>query len=102
MKYQNNFLDNKGNQPSKFRMKNWDRINNDSRGTYNTNSQTKFKTTMFKSSLCQFSGSYILVSGSTTVPNKGKQQPLIIENIRYLKIVLQLLLHKWNKKYTNR
>ena len=94
MKYQNNFLDNKGNQPSKFRMKNWDRINNDSRGTYNTNSQTKFKTTMFKSSLCHFSGSYILVSGSTTVPNKGKQQPLIIENIRYLKIVLQLLLHK--------
>ena len=71
MKYQNNFLDNKGNQPSKFRMKNWDRINNDSRGTYNTNSQTKFKTTMFKSSLCHFSGSYILVSRSTTVPNTG-------------------------------
>ena len=40
------------NQPSKFRTKNWVEINDESRGTYNVNSQIKFKTTMLKSSLC--------------------------------------------------
>ena len=38
-----NLLDNTPNQPSKFRTKNWDQINDDSRGTYNTNSQIKFR-----------------------------------------------------------
>ena len=45
-----NLLDNTPNQPSKFRTKNWVE-NNYSRGTYNTNSQIKFKTSMFMSSL---------------------------------------------------
>ena len=45
MEYQNivNLLNNTTNQPSKFRTKNWVKINNDPRGKYNTNSQTKFK-----------------------------------------------------------
>ena len=38
--------DDKSNQPSKFRTKNWVEINDESRGTYNVNSQIKFKTTM--------------------------------------------------------
>ena len=37
-----NLLDNTPNQPSKFRTKNWVEINDESRGTYNTNSQIKF------------------------------------------------------------
>ena len=42
-------LDNKPNQPSKFAIKNWVEINDDSRGMYNTNSQIKqFKTSMLK------------------------------------------------------
>ena len=36
--------------PSKFRLKNWVDINDESRGTYNVNSQIEFKTTMLKSS----------------------------------------------------
>ena len=36
-----NFLDNTPNQTSKFRIKNWVEVNNDSRGTYDTNSQIK-------------------------------------------------------------
>ena len=46
MEYQEiiNLLDNTSNQPSKFRTKNWVEINDDSQGTYNTNSQIKFKT----------------------------------------------------------
>ena len=41
MEYQEiiNLLDNTSNQLSKFRTKNWIEINNDSRGTCNTNSQ---------------------------------------------------------------
>ena len=47
-------LDNAPNQPSKFRTKNWVEINDESRGTYNFNSQIKFKTTMLNSSFCDY------------------------------------------------
>lgn len=47
-----NLLDNKTNQPSQFRTKNMVEINYDSHGIYNMNSQIKFKTAIFKSSLC--------------------------------------------------
>ena len=56
-----NFLDNTSNQTSKFRTKNWVEKNDDSGGTYNANSQIKFKTTMLKSSLCDYNDSYILL-----------------------------------------
>ena len=64
-----NFLDNKTNQPSKFRTKNWVEINDESRGTYNANSQIKFKTTMIGASLCDYSDAYILVKGNITIIN---------------------------------
>ena len=41
-----NFLDNTSNQPPKFRTKNLVEANDESRGTYNTNSQIKFKTSI--------------------------------------------------------
>ena len=47
-------LDNTPNQSSKFITKNWIEINDDARGTYNTNSQIKFKSAMLKSSLCDY------------------------------------------------
>ena len=51
MEYQKiiNLLDNTPNKPTKFTTKNWLEINDDSRGTYNTNSQIKFKTSMLRS-----------------------------------------------------
>ena len=49
------FLDNTRNQPSNFRTKNWVEINGDSCRTYNTNSQIKFKPSMLKSSLGDYS-----------------------------------------------
>ena len=63
MEYQEiiKLLDNTPNQPSKSRSKNYIEINNDSCGTYNTNSQIKFKTSMLNSSLCDYSDTYILV-----------------------------------------
>ena len=76
MEYQKiiNLLDNSPNQPTKFRTKNWVEINDDTRGTYNTNSQNEFKTLMLKSSLCNYSDTYILVSGTITVPNTGTRE----------------------------
>ena len=62
-----NLLNNTQNQPSKFRTKNWVEINDQSRGTYNVNSQIEFKTTVLKSSLCDYSDAYILVTGTITV-----------------------------------
>ena len=56
-------IDGASNQPSKFRTKNWVEINDESRGTYNVHSQIKFNTTMLKSSLCDYSDTYILVNG---------------------------------------
>ena len=48
MEYQKitNLLDNTPNQTTKFKTKNWVEINDEERGTYSTNSQIKFKTSM--------------------------------------------------------
>ena len=75
MEYQKitNLLDNTPNQPTKFRTKNWVKINDDSRGMYNTNSQIKFKTSMIKSSLCDYSDAYILVSGAMSVEDTSAE-----------------------------
>ena len=62
-----NLIDDASNQPSKFRTKNWVEINDESRGTYHVNSQIKFKTTMLKSSLCDYSDACILVKGKITI-----------------------------------
>ena len=67
MEYQKtlNLLENAPNQPSKFRTKNWAEVTDESRGTF----QIKFETSMLKSSLCDYSDAYILVSATITVPN---------------------------------
>ena len=61
--------DDASNQPSKFRTRNLVEINDESRGAYYVNSQIKFKTTMLKSSLCDYSDGYILVKGTISVNN---------------------------------
>ena len=64
-------IDDTSNQPSKFRTRNWVEINDESRGAYNINSQIKFKTTMLKSSLCDYSDAYIPVKGKITINGRG-------------------------------
>ena len=70
MEYQKiaNLIDDTSNQPSKFRTRNWV---DEPRGAYNVNSQIKFKTTMLKSSLCDYSDAYILVKGKITIAGAG-------------------------------
>ena len=71
MKYQKiaSLIHDASNQPSKFRTKNWVEINDESRGTCNVNNQIKFNTTILKSSLCDYSDTYILVKGTIAVNN---------------------------------
>ena len=68
MEYQRiiNLLDNATNEPTKFRTNKRVKINDESRGTCNTNSQIRFKTSMLRSSLCDYSNAYILVKGTLT------------------------------------
>ena len=77
MEYQKiiNFIEKTPNQLSKFRTKNWVEINDDSCGTHNTNSQIKFKTLILKSSLCDYSDAYILVSRTVTVAEQARGNP---------------------------
>ena len=56
-------------KPSKFKTRNWVEINDEARGTYSPNKQIKFKTSMLRSSLCDYSDAYILVKGNITVNN---------------------------------
>ena len=56
-------------KPLSFKAKNWVEINDEYRRTYDVGSQVKFKTTMLKSSLWDYSDAYILVKGTITVNN---------------------------------
>ena len=73
MEYQKiaNLIDDTSNKPSKFRTKNWVEINDESRGTYNVNSQIKFQTAMLKSSLYDYIDAYILVKETITINGIG-------------------------------
>ena len=57
LKVKYSFLDNTKNQPSKFRTRNWVEINDEKRGKYD-DSIIKFKTSMIRSDLCDYSDVY--------------------------------------------
>ena len=71
MEYQKiaNLLSDASTKPSKFRTRNWVKINDDIRGAYSSNKQIRFKTSMLRSSLCDYSDAYILVKGNISVNN---------------------------------
>ena len=59
-----------GNIPDKvptFITKKWIEVHDQSGKTYSANKQIRFKTSMLRSDLCDFSGSYIAVKGIVTV-----------------------------------
>ena len=65
-----NLLDNASNQSSRFRTRNWVEINDKSLGTY-TGNDIKFKTTVLRSNLCDYTDAYILVNGRITITGEG-------------------------------
>ena len=71
MEYQKiaNLLDDASNHPSKFKIKNWVEINDESKETCNVNSHIKFKTTMLISSLFDYGDACVLVKGTITINN---------------------------------
>ena len=75
-------IDDASNQFSKFKTMNWVEITDESRGTYNVNSQIKFKTTMLKSSLFDYSDAYILVRSLLSLITLLLQMPIQIILIR--------------------
>ena len=70
MEYQKiiNLLYNMPDQPSKFRTKNQVEINDESKELYTTGGDIKFKTTVLRSSLCDYADEYIL---QTTITVTG-------------------------------
>ena len=59
------------NQLSKFRKRNLVEINDESRGGYTIGNDIKFKTTMLRSSFCDYANAYILVKGTIAVTGAG-------------------------------
>ena len=77
MEYQKilNVFDYTPNQPwQKIKTKKWVEINDESRGTYNEDNQIRFKTSMLRSCLCDYSDVYTLVKGTITVANTAEAQ----------------------------
>ena len=77
-----NLLESTSDNPSKFRTRNWIEINDESRGNY-ANSDVRCKTTMLRSSLCDYADSYILVKGTITItgnagPPAGRTEAQLI------------------------
>ena len=83
-------LSDESNKPSKFRTRNWVEINEE-RGTYSHNKQIKSKTSMLRSSLCDYSDAYILVKGNITVNNNAGAGAAA--NNTNKKVKLKIVLH---------
>ena len=75
MEYQKiaNLLNDASIKPSKFKTRNWVEINDDIRGAYSPNKKIRFKTSMLRSSLCDYSDAYVLVKGNKTVINAAAE-----------------------------
>ena len=73
MEYQKamNLSDNSQNEPFRFRTRNWVKIYDESRGTYKGSNQIKFKTSMIRSNLGDYSDAYVLVSGTIAIIGGG-------------------------------
>ena len=63
-------LDNTTCQSSKFRTRNWVEVNDESRGKYDSSS-IKFKASVIRWDLCDYSDVYVLVSGTITITGAG-------------------------------
>ena len=54
-------LNDESNKPSKFRARNWVEINDEVRGAYSPEKLIRFKTTMVRSRLCDYSDALYLL-----------------------------------------
>ena len=68
-----NLLDNTPNQPSKFNTNNWVEISDEPRGTYDKDNQIRYESSTLRSSLCHYSGAYILDKRTLRVRDTAAQ-----------------------------
>ena len=68
MEYQKiaNLFNDESSKLSKFKTRNLVEINDDIRGAYSPEKLIRFKTTMLRSSLCDYSDVYIIIKGNVT------------------------------------
>ena len=90
MEYQKraNLLNNESTQPTKFRIRNWVEINDDSRGT-STGNSIKFKTTMLRSKLSNYADAYIFVKGTITITGAGDDDAARPADERYKGVIFK-------------
>ena len=71
MEYQKitNLLGNISDKVPGFIIKKWIEVHDQSRGTNNPNKQIRFKASMLRSDLCDFSDAYVVVEEKNTVTN---------------------------------
>ena len=87
-----NLLGNTSDQVPRFITKKWIEVYDQSGETYNSNKQIRFKTSMLRSDLCDFSYSYIVVKGKSTVTNPNNDP---YEKKLALKNNALILIHKF-------
>ena len=98
MKYQNikNLLDNIPVKVPRFTTKQWIEIHDQSGETYNTKKQIRFKTSMLRSDLCDFSDAYIAVKGIVTVSaderdrDKMNRQVILKNNAPFISCISKI------------
>ena len=66
-------LNDESNKPSKLGTRNWVGTNDEARGVHSPNKQIRFKISMLRSSLCDYSDAYIVVKGNITVNNTAAE-----------------------------
>ena len=68
-------------------------MNDDTRGIYITNSHVKFKPTLPKSNLCDYSDAYTLVKGAITVTGSGADVAAQIADTRKKQLTFKSCAH---------
>ena len=77
-------MENTLNQPSKLRTIIRFEINDDSLGTYNINSQIKFKISILKSNICDYKYAYIVVKKAISIANMAGERAAENDNNKKL------------------
>ena len=75
-----NLLNNTENGYSKFPKKKWCIIDSESKGNYSHESPTKCLINSLESSICDYSGAYILVTGNISVTPNDAATQVIFKN----------------------
>ena len=75
-----NLLNVSDNELSKFATKKWYIVDNESKSNYSHHNPITFLTKSIESSLCNYSGAYILVTGNINVTGGDNNTKVVFKN----------------------